>query len=64
MGAAISAESAMMLFPNSEIDKSKHLPNLCGYISTPEKDLEILQVPFVSQVNDLKELLIFKGKNL
>ena len=62
MGTTISTESATMLFPNSDIDKSRHLPNCCGYISTPEKDLEIIQLLYISDVKKLKKLLTKKGQ--
>lgn len=47
MGAEISTQSATMLFPNSEIDKSARLQEYCGYISTPTTDLEIIITPKV-----------------
>lgn len=62
MGSAISSESASMLFPNCEINKSERLPSGCGYISLPEKELEIVQVPFISEPRKLKQLLIQKGR--
>jgi len=61
MGSTISTESATMLFPNCEIDKSIHLPMCCGYISLPEKDLDIIQIPFIDEPEKLKKLLITKG---
>lgn len=61
MGSTISTESATMLFPNCEIDKSVHLPKCCGYISLPEKDIDTIQVPFISDPTKLKKLLIQKG---
>ena len=61
MGSTISTESATMLFPNCEIDKSVHLPKCCGYISMPEKELDIIQIPFISEPAKLKQLLIKKG---
>ena len=64
MGSVISTESATMLFPNSDIDKSMHLPEFCGYISLPEKDIAILQTPYIVQPNDLKKLLELKVKKL
>ena len=45
MGASISQQSATMLFPNSEIDKSSRLQEFCGYLSTPQQDLEIIITP-------------------
>jgi hypothetical protein len=63
MGSVISTESATMLFPNCEIDKSVHLPKYCGYISRPEKDLEIIQMPYLENAGKLKALLEKKGKN-
>lgn len=63
MGSTISTESATMLFPNCEIDKSVHLPKCCGYISVPEKDLDIIQIPFISEPAKLKRLLMKKGGN-
>lgn len=62
MGSTISTESATMLFPNCEIDKSIHLPKCCGYISMPEKDLDNIQIPFLSEPDKLKHLLIQKGE--
>lgn len=62
MGSTISSESATMLFPNCDIDKSIHLPSCCGYISMPERDLDIIQIPFISEPSKLKRLLIQKGK--
>lgn len=47
MGAEISTQSATMLFPNSEIDKSARLQEYCGYISTPTTDLEVIITPRV-----------------
>ncbi|MCY6356614.1 type IV secretory system conjugative DNA transfer family protein [Clostridium sp. ZS2-4] len=61
MGSTISTESAAMLFPNCEIDKSIHLPKCCGYISMPEKDIDTIQIPFLSEPEKLKQLLITKG---
>lgn len=61
MGSTISTESATMLFPNCDIDKSVHLPKYCGYISLPEKDLDIIQMPYLSKPENLKKLLIQKG---
>ena len=61
MGATISTESANMLFPNSDINKSKHLPPYCGYISMPEKDIEIIQLPYIEEPDKLKKLLKQKG---
>ena len=63
MGSTISIESATMLFPNAEINKSIHLPKYCGYLSMPEKELELIQMPFISDVHKLKCLLEQKGKN-
>lgn len=62
MGSTISTESATMMFPNAELDKSQHLPRFCGYISLPEKELEIIQIPFIEEPKLLKELLIQNGK--
>lgn len=64
MGTTISTESATMLFPNCDIDKSVHLPAFCGYISTPEKELDIIQLPYITKPEKLKKLLIKKGKRL
>lgn len=64
MGSTISTESATMLFPNCEIDKSVHLKKCCGYISMPEKELDIIQAPFISKPDKLKQLLIKKGSSL
>lgn len=63
MGSTISTESATMLFPNSEIDKSKHLSRCCGYISIPEKDIGIIQIPYIREPYKLKKLLEFKGQS-
>lgn len=63
MGSTISTESATMLFPNCEIDKSTHLPAHCGYISFPEKELDIIQMPYIEEPWRLKELLVSKGRN-
>lgn len=63
MGSTISTESAAMLFPNCEIDKSVHLPKCCGYISMPEKGLEVIQIPFIKEPTKLKKLLQKKGAN-
>lgn len=62
MGSTISAESATMLFPNCEIDKSTHLPAHCGYISLPECELDVIQMPYIAEPWRLKELLVLKGK--
>lgn len=62
MSSNISPESAAMLFPNCEIDKSVFLPKYCGYISTPEKSLDIIQIPFLSEPAKLKRLLMKKGR--
>lgn len=61
MGSTISTESAAMLFPNCEIDKSVPLPAHCGYISLPEKELDIIQMPYIEEPWRLKELLVSKG---
>lgn len=61
MGSTISTESATMLFPNCEINKSIHLPKCCGYISMQEKEMDIIQIPFLSEPEKLKQLLIAKG---
>lgn len=57
MGSKISTESATMLFPNSGIDKSQALPEHCGYISTPEQELDIIMVPKVADPKALKARL-------
>ena len=62
MGSSISTESAGMLFPNCEIDKSTKLPKHCGYISMPEKELDIIQIPFIDEPERLKGLLKEKGR--
>jgi len=62
MGSTISTESATMLFPNCEIDKSIHLPKCCGYLSMPEKEVATIQIPFLSEPEKLKRLLIQKGE--
>lgn len=64
MGSTISTESATMLFPNCGIDKSFHLPRFCGYISMPERELEIVQMPYLENAGKLKKLLELKGKAL
>ncbi len=64
MGSTISTESATMLFPNCEIDKSFHLPRFCGYISMPERELDIVQMPYLENAGKLKRLLETKGKAL
>ena len=61
MGSTISTESATMLFPNCEVDKSVHLPAHCGYISLPEKELDIIQIPYIENPALLKALLVDKG---
>ena len=61
MGSTISTESATMLFPNVDIDKSIHLQRFCGYISLPESDIEIIQIPYIDNPLLLKKLLISKG---
>lgn len=62
MGSTISTESATMLFPNADIDKSVHLPRFCGYISTLETELDIIQIPFIEEPSKLKDLLVYNGK--
>lgn len=62
MGSRISTESATMLFPNCEIDKSEALPKYCGYISMPEKELDVIQIPYIREPHKLKKLLIKKGQ--
>lgn len=64
MGSTISTESATMLFPHNEIDKNFHLPKYCGYISMPERDLDIVQMPYLENAGKLKKLLEIKGKAL
>lgn len=64
MGQVISTESATMLFTGCEIDKSIRLPAQCGYISTPERELDVIQIPYISKPEKLKKLLIMKGKKL
>jgi len=61
MGSTISTESGTMLFPNCEIDKSIHLPAHCGYISLPETELDIIQMPHIEEPWRLKDLLVSKG---
>ena len=63
MGSTISTESATMLFPNCSIDKSVHLPPCCGYISTQEKELEVIRVPYIQNPTKLKQLLEKNGKS-
>ena len=62
MGSTISTESATMLFPNTDIDKSNHLPRFCGFISTPETELDIIQIPFIEEPSKLKDLLVYNGE--
>lgn len=62
MGSTISSESATMLFPNCDIDKSVKLPRFCGYISLPEKELDIIQIPYIDEPSMLKQLLITNGQ--
>ncbi|WP_053982728.1 FtsK/SpoIIIE domain-containing protein [Niameybacter massiliensis] len=62
MGSTISTESATMLFPNCEINKSLHLPSCCGYISTPEKNIDIIRIPYIKEPDKLKKLLVQKGQ--
>lgn len=62
MGSTISTESATMLFPNCDIDKSQHLPRFCGFISMPEKELDIIQIPYLEEPSKLKQLLMINGK--
>jgi len=62
MGSTISTESASMLFPNCEIDKSIHLPKCCGYVSMPEKEIDIIQMPYIQDPKLLKQLLVQKGQ--
>jgi|GEM_PF-2899868 len=62
MGSTISTESAVMLFPNSEIDKNLHLPKCCGYISLPENEIGIIQIPYIQKPDKLKQLLELKGQ--
>ena len=57
MGSKISTESAAMLFPNSQIDKSQALTEHCGHISTPEKELDIIKLPKVVNPKGLKARL-------
>lgn len=64
MGSTISTESATMLFPNCEIDKSVHLPKYCGYISMPGRELDVIQMPFLEDAGKLKKLLELKGAAL
>lgn len=61
-GRTISTENQTMLFPNSGIDKGKALPPYCGFVFTPEKELETLQIPYIEHPGKLKKLLIAKGK--
>lgn len=57
MGATISTESATMLFPGCAIDKGQHLPAYHGYISTPEKDWDIIMLPQLTDPKGLKARL-------
>ena len=61
LGQSISTENATMLFPGSSIDKSLRLPKYAGYISTPEKELDIIQIPYYD-TDAMKELLKHKGQ--
>lgn len=58
----ISVESARMYYPSADIDKSIRLPRYCGFISSAESDVEVIRIPCVSNVDNLKKLLIAKGK--
>lgn len=62
MGSQISQENATMLFPGTAIDKNVRLRNHCGYISTLENEISIIQIPYISKVATLKQLLEKKGK--
>lgn len=62
MGNRIYTESAIMLFPNSEIDKNSVLPNYHGYIATPSVELDVIVVPEVD-AGKLKQELMKLGKN-
>ena len=62
MGSTISTESASMLFPGVEIDKGRHLPPYCGYVSMPGSDVDIIQIPYIDNPDMLKELLKQKAR--
>lgn len=59
---AISRETANMLFPGAEIDKSKPLDKYCGYVGTPDKGVRILQTARIGDIKKLKDDLIELGK--
>lgn len=47
MGSSISQQAAMMLFPNSDLDKSVRLQPFCGFYGTPKTDCDVLITPKV-----------------
>ena len=62
MGPTISQQSATILYPNSDLDKSARLPPCCGYISTPKTDLDTIIMPKVD-ISELDRRLKALGKN-
>ena len=62
MGNRIYTETATMLFPNVSIDKSIRLPNYHGYIATPQTDVDIIVIPELSNVKQLKKELQALGQ--
>ncbi len=62
VGNRISTESATMLFPNAQIDKSVRLPNFHGYITTPNTDLDVIAIPELSNPKQLKKDLQALGQ--
>lgn len=59
---AISRETANMLFPGAEIDKSKPLDKYCGYVATPDKGVRVLKTARISNIKTLKDNLTELGK--
>lgn len=58
----ITQEEKMMIFTSSDIvDPSACLPRFTGYIRLPVKGTDILQIPYVSDPDRLKMLLIYKA---
>lgn len=62
VGNRISTESATMLFPNTQIDKSIRLPNYHGYITTPDTDLDTIVIPELANPQQLKKDLQALGQ--
>ena len=46
---------------NAKVIEASHLPAHCGYISMPEKELDIIQMPYIAEPRRLKDLLAAKG---